>query len=244
MAFKKVLTKPYWVLFTISSEYSEWSNHMDRTKNLIAISTSLLLASLFYSAQASSGIYFDAVAGISDHHISSSDIKSKAMTQVLSSSYDGIKVVDKDSDRFSYRIAVGYALTEMIGVEVGYSCLNETDFKVEELEYVNGGMKHSIEASRSAYDIVGKASLPLLFDIFAFAKGGYALVDQKLHNPDHVPIKTQLKSDAWRPTFTLGIDLPFLPFISTQAVYTRILDGGNLKDSIDFVGIGATLHFG
>lgn len=135
------------------------------------------------------------------------------------------------------RIFAGYNVNNYFGLEAGYARYARSKFNSRGLTAVGTGST-TIDNSLHAFDLVGKAYLPLggISGFNAYALGGVARTTSTVDYSQKLAAKTVLNQSAtaskFRPIYGLGVsyDVPRSP-VTTNLEFSRIQGYGNSKSN-------------
>lgn len=133
------------------------------------------------------------------------------------------------SSKIGGRFFAGYAYNDFYAAELGYN----------RLIHASSGDSHTY---LSGFDLLAKATLPINIYFSAFAKGGFAYIDQDFRNMSGST--TVYRKDNQRLLLTVagGGEFHVTSRLALQALITHMFGRGGI-DNITVYGIGAQYTF-
>ena len=177
---------------------------------------SLGVASIASAATLPAG-YVGVQIGQGDTHFGKSDVKNVTSANV-------------DSKDLAGRVFAGYQFNENLAAELGYTHFYDAEYKRINATSANGKVKEF------AYDLVGKAIMPLPNNFNVYAKAGVANVHAKGRGV------TTKKDTATELTYGIGAAYDVTPMIPVDLSWTHTNSGSGIPKS-DFVALGISYHF-
>ena len=162
------------------------------------------------------GIYFGAQFGASNTHYTSS-----------------YSIPTNDFDKgyhFSFRLHAGYAFSEFIALESGYTYYGQPKF----IEKKTTVTQHFLQ---QGVDLMAKASLPLDYGFGLYAKGGLAWIFRgALHSKGGL-FGDRSSNNKITPVGSIGINYWFTSNMALDFGFTKTMKAGSLP-TIDFFALG------
>lgn len=186
------------------------------------------------------GFYAGAQLGYGNTHINTSNLVT------VNNGASPVALPDLNNWAIAYRLSFGYQLNQNLAVEVGYRRFSNSDITA------TNGANYLATASTQerAFDLTGKAILPLTTELSAYGKLGIAYV--KANSQGYASTNGSYTStsnsyaNTLEPTFGLGISYALKPNVPIEFSWNRIqkIGGGNHAPSSDFYALGVAYYFG
>lgn len=133
----------------------------------------------------------------------------------------------------SYKLAargyLGYAFSQFISLELGYSYYGRPKFKH------SGG--NTQEITQQGMDLMVKANLPLDYGFGFYLKGGMAWVHRSALHSNAGTFASKVDNDKFPPIGALGINYWFAPNIALDLCWTKTMTVSDLP-TIDLWTLG------
>ncbi|WP_218813308.1 outer membrane beta-barrel protein [Rickettsiella endosymbiont of Dermanyssus gallinae] len=207
------------------------------------ISTAALLIGICITQSARAemdGFYAGAQLGYGNTHINTSNLVT------INNGVSSVALPDLNNWAAAYRLSFGYQLNKNLAVEVGYRRFSNSEITA------TGGTNYLATASAQerAFDLTGKAILPLTKELSAYGKLGVAYV--KANSQGYATTNGSYTStshsytNTLEPTIGLGISYALKPNVPVEFSWNRIqkIGGGNHAPSSDFYALGVSYYFG
>lgn len=188
------------------------------------ISLSAFSIAAAYADPYDQSVYFGGQAGYARANFG--DLDSDIKNLVQSDPFGG----SSRQGGFAGRLYAGFNFNQFFAVEGGYSFLPNN-------KYTFNGLG-DVRLTTNAWDVVGKASLPLavltpaLDGFSVYVKGGAAYVTSKFDIDDSVQTFTSAKAHGWAPTYGAGVAYNFNRNLAMDVSWTQIYGHGS--DSTTF----------
>lgn len=147
--------------------------------------------------------------------------------------------------RIAYRLNFGYQLNENFAMEIGYRRFGKSNISVK-----NDSYQVATSFQERAFDLTGKAIVPLTAAISAYGKLGiaYVRVDSQVDASVKKPYVSAPKNytNGFEPTFGLGVSYAITPDVPIEFSWNRIqkISSANHAPSSDFYALGVSYYFG
>lgn len=206
------------------------------------ISTATLLIGLCATQAAQAempGFYASAQLGYGNTHINTGNLVT------VNNGTSPVGLPDLNNWAIAYRLSFGYQLNQNLAIEVGYRRFSNSDITAAGANYLA-----TASTQERAFDLTGKAILPLTTELSAYGKLGVAYV--KANSQGYATTSGTYTSasnsyaNTLEPTFGLGISYALKPNVPIEFSWNRIqkLGGGNHAPSSDFYALGVSYYFG
>jgi OmpA-OmpF porin, OOP family len=186
------------------------------------------------------GFYAAAQLGYGNTHIDTGDLVT------IFSGITPVALPDLRHAALAYRLSFGYQFNKNFAAELGYRRFSNASINLT----IPNQYIADASSKESAYDLVGKAILPLSCKLIAYGKLGLAYVKpNSLGYANVTPLYmaiTNNYSNTLEPTFGLGLSYALQSNVPVDISWNRIqkLGGGNPAPSSDFYALGVSYYFG
>lgn len=185
------------------------------------------------------GFYAGAQLGYANTHINTSNLVT------LNNGMTPVPLPDLNNLSLAYRLSFGYQFDRYWAMEFGYRHFSNTDISVGSSQYIA-----SASSKASAFDLTGKAILPVTGKLNLYAKLGLAYLRPNSQgsliafSPYSGTVHSY--SNTLEPTFGLGISYALKPNVPVEFSWNRIqkIGGSNHAPSSDFYSLGVSYYFG
>lgn len=185
------------------------------------------------------GFYAGAQLGYGNTHINTGNLVT------VNNGTSPIALPDLNNWAIAYRLSFGYQLNQNLAVELGYRRFSNTNITADNANYLA-----TASSQERAFDLTGKAILPLTTELSAYGKLGVAYV--KANSQGYASTTEPYTSsgnsyaNTLEPTFGLGISYALKPNVPVEFSWNRIqkVGGGNHAPSSDFYALGVSYYFG
>lgn len=185
------------------------------------------------------GFYAGAQLGYGNTHINTGNLVT------VNNGALPVALPDLNNWAIAYRLSFGYQLNQNLAVEVGYRRFSNTNITAAAANYLA-----TASSQERAFDLTGKAILPLTTELSAYGKLGVAYV--KANSQGYASTTGSYTSsgnsyaNTLEPTFGLGISYALKPNVPVEFSWNRIqkVGGGNHAPSSDFYALGVSYYFG
>ncbi|RDH40829.1 MAG: hypothetical protein CFE62_001470 [Candidatus Aquirickettsiella gammari] len=212
-------------------------------RNAIAPSLLLALATLGLAQTAEAemaGFYANAQLGYVNPHINTTDLIT------ITNANTPVALPGLNNPLLAYRLGFGYQFDSHWAIEFGYRHFSHNNTSITSNNY-----NASASSKENAFDVVGKALLPVGCKVNLYAKLGVAYLRP---NAQGSSTFTNSPYSAWvnnysstlEPTFGLGISYALKPNVPVELSWNRIqtLGGSSHAPSSDFYSLGVSYYFG
>lgn len=139
------------------------------------------------------------------------------------------------NDGLAGRLAMGYRLNPNVAIELGYLQLQQATLRSANL-FLN----------QNAFDLTGKAALPIAHNVNLYGKLGVAYLTTKIDDQStNINGLMGIAKRKWAPEAALGIAYDITSNVTVDTSFTHIQPlGNNRPGNIDFLAVGVGYNFG
>ncbi len=212
-------------------------------RNAIAPTLLLALATLGLTQTAEAemaGFYANAQLGYVNPHINTTDLI------IMTNANTPVALPGLNNPLLAYRLGFGYQLDPHWALEFGYRHFSHNNISIASNNYTA-----SASTKENAFDIVGKAIVPVSGKLNLYAKLGFAYLRPNSQGSStfaNRPYSASVNaySNTLEPTFGLGISYALKPNVPVEFSWNRIqsLGGNSHAPSSDFYSLGVSYYFG